>query len=794
MSPVGSSLEENILLVAGSENVWRDLTRVFPDYDVFCPQNTQNIDPPNSFVTGLPSWTKNIIKKARLSFAGTDPHPDISSKYDRYILVVKGQKKEERAEATACALELAKNKFKVNVFATKNRTDSTLRKKLAFTLSLPPIPGEAHGDGFKVLPSGAANSVKRVSLQVAGKLLMEAFSQWTPGKKLVVAIETGAGKTSTLAREYPNLNMGPLLFLSPTLTLAREFVSDLNSVNPGLGVVFNGRNETLCHKTTEVSMFGAARRSISANLCQTCEHGLETMITFGSESASKKKEELEARGVSFAEAKFCGYVAQTRNVKTAKVLAAAEASLAGTPGHLLNEVNGEEKIERSIVWDDCFTPFSEIVLTQKDLLQWLTRAIDVKENQNANPEQKAWVEKVFPILEFFVEEIEKSSKGICSPLNIQDMNPPTTFSSWSLASQALDAFPVEAKSRDGVVIESIQGYGDEREIPVRAVLDLAEAMTYGTVWFDRGKLRFTIPTLSLKTYMEKGGIVMDATPSAFLRAIADEVVEIRVVQPNLYVEMDVSLFRGRTGLKEKNAAILAGKHLENICLDNMDKVPPTDLAVITHKPIEEAMSIKTGMRVGHWGAHQRGHNDYKTAKVLILDGVPVPPPDACFIQYESCRKYLETTYGKYSGVKGFSKWTEGRIKTAVSLPMKHGVASIKAYVPENPDVASWIRDLVTAELVQAIGRLRAVQRCGENLRVIICTAFPLAFRYGLEIHSIFGSRVQSERVAEIQKKIAEGNEKKENHFNLYSYTTEVGHGEKEGLEKPVVALPYVMSG
>ena len=733
----------DVLLVTGISCVYDALVSAFPGMAI--------LEFP------VIEWTRHVV---------TSSSP---KRYERYVLVAEGFDKKERAEYTAAALELAEAGYSVNVFAWKGRSSGSLDKKLRFTLSLPPIPKGSHGDGFKVLPGGFRNTVRRVSLDTATETLMAAFREYTPGKRLVIAIDTGGGKTTTLARSFQSLPLSPALFLSPTLKLSEDFLNEFSLHNIGLGAIFRGRNLKLCHMSEEVQKLGAARRSINANLCQTCIHGLSTMADLGSESALEKIESLENKGVDFSWAKECGYILQMYDVRKYPMVVAAEASLAGTPKHLLefweNSVkdgakNAEEKKPRTIIWDDCFTPFSEVSLTAGDVDLWLSRARKTLSNPNASSEQIEWVERLEPLL-FSLAETLKNSAGNATglPLPVNSL-PMKGFSTWKEAGYFMSAVPMAAKAKDGAIVEKIEGVGGEREVPVRAISDLGKALSLGSAWIDRGKLRFQIPTLSLELFSAQGGIVLDATPSPFVRELADEVIEIRIEQPNLYIEMDASLFRGRTGLREPEAAAKAAQYLEDLCLRVCESgVAPEDLAVITHKPIEMAIVERSlaknrGIsfpKIGHWGAHERGHNDYKTSKVLILDGVPVPPPDVCFTAYETSRLWLE--YAKGGDLKGWSSYSPERVKKTLSLPMKHGVASIKAYVSDNDDVAGWLRETVTASLVQAVGRLRAVRRRGEDLRIIVCTSFPLSSSYGLEIHSVVGDSVLWGQVTKLRNEI-----------------------------------------
>jgi hypothetical protein len=676
-------------------------------------------------------------------------------KYFRIILVT-SPAIEQRAIMTGIALWLASLDIPVNIFSSKGRSPAQILKKIEFTLSLPPMPKNGVGDGIKVLPSSFPASaltkeVKRLPLQEAEKLLAQTFTTYKPGERVVIAIDPGAGKTTTLSKIHESL--GPILFLSPTIKLAQEFV---NAVGPK-ATLFRGRSESLCHKTGEVAALGNARRSIAANLCQKCEHGIVTQISFGSERAEKTKEEMEMAGVDFSQAQSCGYITQIHNLKSSPVLAAAEASLAGSPKHLTDYEGGEDSGKRLVVWDDCFTPYAEIVVKTEDLELWIERAKAERDVAQLS-EHKDWLSRSIVILECFLDLCREKEQKNQPPVTVSRTRPPASFGNWRSVSSFLENYPIKLKHMDGTVLEAIKNTNSEKVVPLRGIMDLAKALSLGTVWIKNKAVVFTIPTLSLDTFIQSGGIVLDATPHPFLREIADKIVEIRIEQPGLQVNLDASSWRGRTGLGTTEGVNAAAKNLLEYVPGQEEAKP---VSIITHKPIasairESAAFSGRNLLLGHWGAHNRGHNDYMKTNVLILDGVPVPPPDAFFTSYETCRNLL--TYCNSLKVwqsldKVNPEESETRVRKAIQLPLISGIAGIKAFVPDNSDAERFLREVVTAEVVQAVGRLRAVRRPGEQLEVLIRTAFPLSSAYGLELHKVWGHKDAFEIVERCKRKL-----------------------------------------
>lgn len=654
----------------------------------------------------------------------------------RYILV-STREKGNRQNSTALAVAMARLGFMVNVIAKKGRTYEELIKKIYSTLAGPPIEESAIGDGSKILPSGQKFFWHKVDLDSASKTLDKILTSYTPGKKVVIAIDMGVGKTTTLSTKHESL--GPILYLAPTLRLAEDFKNKVGD-NASL---FNGRSKFLCHKIEEVDKLGQFRRSIAANLCQRCEHGIVTQINLGSTKAIIKKEEMEKQGVDFTNAKECNYIRQMSKSKLSTVLACAEASFSGSPRHLTKYDDND----RTIVWDDCFTPFSHVYLDEEVFKQWKLRGEAILTDSSASPELLTWAGETLSLIEELDTRRASSPTGNDMLPEPIDSSPPTWYKTWEEVGQYILDYPEDAKYMDGLILESIrksQEDFDSLDIPVRAIIDAAKALKLGTVWFHNKKMIIGVPTLSFETFISTGGIVLDATPNKLVQKLADEVHEIRVVQPSLTVEYDAAMFRGRSGFKSKEVIKNAAKYLENIIENLFKEYRKEEVAVITHKPIASMLSSEMIPLKGYWGAHQRGHNDFMNCKVLVLDGVPVAPPSDFFLNYETSRllllKYCNITWEKLSG---------SRKKQVFSLPMKNFAAGIKSLAPDSYDATEYLRSMVTAETVQAIGRLRAVRRPDIPLKVILCTSFPLSNSYGLEIDKAFGSKSDFIRVENI---------------------------------------------
>ncbi|HYQ90789.1 MAG TPA: hypothetical protein VES89_01605, partial [Candidatus Competibacteraceae bacterium] len=127
-------------------------------------------------------------------------------------------------------------------------------------------------------------------------------------------------------------------------------------------------------------------------------------------------------------------------------------------------------------------------------------------------------------------------------------------------------------------------------------------------------------------------------------------------------------------------------------------------------------------RIGWFGRHDRGQNDWIGCQQLILWGVPRPPPPVMERLYEA-----ERTFAARAGIH-WQPWNAER--TLQWFPLPYATAEgngleLAARLPTNPDQAAWERDYLTAQVMQGAGRLRPLATPDRPLAVHVYTHYPL---------------------------------------------------------------------
>ena len=285
--------------------------------------------------------------------------------------------------------------------------------------------------------------------------------------------------------------------------------------------------------------------------------------------------------------------------------------------------------------------------------------------------------------------------------------------------------PKPCLSTDATILEKVeQIWGKAPIIPLRWIQPLGKAIKAGTAWKIGDKILASNVSGLWKRLLKKGGILLDATSTraAEIEAAGGKVLDIQIATPNLKTVLWAGHLHGKSGLPRPGQP--STERLEEMVAQikaMLTRYP--DAVVITHKPIATAMKDE---RVRHWGTH-RAHNDWSKKKHLILFGLPLLSPDEQIIQYAVYRAVMARR-----GIE-LAPWNGERCKEMV--PMGQWEILPAAQLPAVKDARDWLLGELNAEVAQAIGRLRAVQRPGESLLVEIYGFLPIV-GHGLKVDEI----------------------------------------------------------
>jgi hypothetical protein len=564
---------------------------------------------------------------------------------------------------------------------------------------------------------------------------------------VLLQIDMGVGKShilSDLSRDH--LYVGdPLAIITPTKTLAQE------AAQKSGGLFREGRSDDatragFCFIYPEVEPFSDKMRSIVAHKCSSCDHGLSAMAVSRNE---------------IPEVDPCAYILHTIESRQSQVLSTTASMLEGDPNILTMRASD---IKKKPILDDTAELSDFRSIHGGHAASWIRAAhhainfyeekiksVDsTKKEKEDLKERKEETEKLIPHLEAIARLIAdnpgKEQVRICNPALIENNEEEeeeviTDSSPWSEFSEIIKS--PRLKWLDGTSAEAI--YRDQEgnlEIPLRTLKALGEAFARGTVWAQKGMLHFSCTTRAFDA-IKAGALVLDATPSLAVRSVVEAFggtsTEIRAKQDSLKVRLIVSGNHGKTACStkssdnpDKQSSFDREKtHFLNTIKSLQEEFGTDDLAVLSHLSfIDSLKDDLTGVDAGHWGMHERGHNAWEKKKALLIWGVQQLSPSVAERQYMSDRQIVIEAGGEawpvWDGTRCEERWYQ--------IPGQKKKICAEGY--KNDFIDFWHREWVTKKVVQAIGRLRAVRRSGEDLQVIIHASFPFTESFGLEFSTV----------------------------------------------------------
>ncbi len=528
------------------------------------------------------------------------------------------------------------------------------------------------------------------SLEEAERSVLAAVRGWEGAASptpTIVRVTPGVGKTHQMI-ETIRASDKPFLILCPTLDDARAVAAQIPDAR-----LHVGRNEKNCKKFVTVAALTERRRAPHAHACLTCEHGPD-------DSSDP-----------------CEYMPALRASVYSRVMVAAHG--AGAEDSLLyshcpdpaNDVNA--MVDRRIVCDESPAVNIETKIEAAHITEWragvaraeallnveearLKGEIELAERFDQDQENAkgrlAGIEKARAWVRATAPELDSLALALAAAPADRGLHPITGFDAFvKLAGKV----PRAARHIDATLIESVDlRHAQTPVIPLKAIEALGASLTKGDAYFEEGAIVCMTTGALWKQVIKRGGLLLDATPSARqvaeVEAVGGTVVTVRAEQPLHIIQRGPQL-HGRGGLKGSVLvrAVAAVAQLE-----------AEGAVVITHKPTSVEANIP---RIGYWGRHHKAHNDWEKEDRLALYGFPLLSPRNQLLQYRADRAALTAV-----GVE-WADW-DGAAAQGQTVETDGWRLRIGAHLPTVPQALAWVLDRLAADTAQAIGRLRSVRR------------------------------------------------------------------------------------
>ena len=271
--------------------------------------------------------------------------------------------------------------------------------------------------------------------------------------------------------------------------------------------------------------------------------------------------------------------------------------------------------------------------------------------------------------------------------------------------------------------------GDSRKHRGPVLLDrLSKAIQTRTMfWADQAMIAVTRTTIGealLHQSRKQDITILTATPNLALRHLCQyNVTEHYPATPNLRVHW----IRGRNWSKTALTY-----HFEETLRDAVDilEAAPENSILLTTKIYADALQSTELKVIGYWNRDHEGHNRYRECTHMEILGLQMLSHHQYWLMYEATRRLYDLPW---KPVSEDDPWTPQSVGISY---IPHSETSCT--LPENPDFAYFVREYHTIEIVQAVGRLRAAQRPDEQLTVNLRCNIPLLPLFGMVVHSVDG--------------------------------------------------------
>ena len=523
----------------------------------------------------------------------------------------------------------------------------------------------------------------------------------------------------------------PLLVLVPTHKLANEYIKRFEAAGVE-AVHYHGRQEPgnavgeawTCWQKNATEAAGNRNHRIANSVCKTCPHGLRVSAERLDKNYEKSIRFFKEKGLKKEDFSPCRFLYDAlplmleAPILVMPIQSFSEAAAVWQERSATGAV--EEQTQRLVIVDEGVELATAVDIHPGDVAAW----------RNSLPGLAASLEKQTRFLSGKPQRNEDEDEELAAAQALLALVPALDALFSDLTSriatdkgpdaQELAALFAAVKKAGAMHAGTARweriGYTDAGDfyIPLRALTTLASNTKAGTLKVSKNRwTAFEVAGVIDWAARHGSTIFLDATMNLPMRAIitaaGGRVHEATVQQNQRVTRYTGHLYaRGLVGTGEyQRAAQTYMRELERIA----ETVLPWPAAMITHKAwlrysVDHCQSDSAALdakadfesdmgghvRLGWFGGHDRGHNEYAGRHIAIL-GMPLISPDAVAAGYAQARAALLQV-----GVE----WPEG------DEANDDGQASQGVPLPAQPMVRAWLLDDYAATLAQAIGRNRAV--------------------------------------------------------------------------------------
>ncbi len=528
-----------------------------------------------------------------------------------------------------------------------------------------------------------------------------------------------------------------------------------------------------CHRMTEVTAVSEQHHWAMPSLCQTCPHGLATMLDrAGRQGNWIKYDDLYAKISKMGQAAEnvfrCGYITQPALTRTKSLLTQAGNGTSADQTHA--KIDGTDT-NRELIVDEVRELITVGYIRPMDVAGWEDRlrgmlvAADEQVNSITSPDSN--VAKDITARHKMLTILYNETIPYLTKLREQLLSPaPDDNAIWNALEELarLDK-TAQGGAKNVLIMERVRvawESGDLREFlaPLRAVRNVVAAhkVDVARIVIERTKdsithaIEFYFASALGEVILERGKkhdpqrrtMILDATPLPGVRtavATMGGTIHQETIKSPITVVCDPSASVGRgSGEANKQMRTLQAVNLIRRSIKTLAdalKCQPDEIAVLTHKPWALA-AISAGVQaleIGWWFRHDTGHNRWKEARGLLIVGAPYLPPTEERKAYHQDRALALMAGAEASEWPWWDDNAPMEIRTTVNVG---GVGiAWPALLPVDDHLQKWVLGRMAGRYVQALGRPRPI-RSKTQQAVLILGPCPDLSEHGIMVQPVTG--------------------------------------------------------
>ncbi|MHB1991677.1 DEAD/DEAH box helicase family protein [Metallibacterium scheffleri] len=558
---------------------------------------------------------------------------------------------------------------------------------------------------------------------------------------LALAVTVGVGKSYAFAVAAVRAQRDgqPVLILVPTTQKVQEMIAEIIALG-GRPTEYRGRQGPekgigpwTCWNPKGVEKAGEKNHAPARSICAVCPHGMEAALRCNDKLRADAAANWLARNHIKGDIEPCRFLYEGLPAQMGGDLVVATAA-AFSDGLAEWIALDRRRVQRLILVDEVFELGELVAITDGDLTAWIRTLITLREREERRAAHWGEMADDSERLQWIYEQAEQAFREVKSAIALGRLPDAEMIESVYREAQPLMTGGTARWERVRYNPEE-----DDHAVPLRALSALRSSLKVGVAAvledcciqvYERAPL--------LEWAKRRGGVVFaDATLQQALRLVircwGGEVYSATAPQ-NMRVTRihGVKYTRGRPGkagfpayarammrdytewakrlVAQDNgpwAFIVHMAHLVGYGRLEGDKRTKPEIAVAVAADFE----VRTGVKIGWWGRHERGHNSWKGCNIATF-GMPLLGQDergggSLPSQYQLTRAAL------------IMAGEDPRAWPRDVGDLEFGLEGERAIpLPARTEVRRWLLDLYAAHVAQGIGRARAA-RSEREIQILL---------------------------------------------------------------------------